>query len=133
MTRRSIWIRAGKTCRTPIPNLFPRDIPAAKPGKQNTPSSEIGGSLFRPIDPKPKSHPGIISPHGHAQQGRLGESEAASYQARGLTLARIGCTAFMWDMIDYNDSARHLAGSYENETYAVVHRAPWAHGQDERR
>jgi hypothetical protein len=99
---------------------------------QSLPGFYVGGSLFRPIDPKPKSHPGVLSPHGHARQGRLSESEFASYQARGLTLARIGCTAFMWDMIDYNDSARHLSGDYETETYGVVHRAPWAHEQDER-
>lgn len=99
---------------------------------QSLPGFYVGGSLYRPIDPKPKSHPGVISPHGHARLGRLSESEAASYQARGLTLARIGCTAFMWDMIDYNDSARHLSGDYEDETYAVVHRAPWAHKQDDR-
>jgi dienelactone hydrolase len=99
---------------------------------QSLPGFYVGGSLFRPIDPRPKSHPGVLSPHGHAQQGRLSESEFASYQARGLTLARIGCTAFMWDMIDYNDSARHLSGDYEKDTYAVVHRAPWAHKQDDR-
>jgi len=99
---------------------------------QSLPGFYVGGSLYRPIDPKPKSHPGVLSPHGHARLGRLSESEIASYQARGLTLARIGCTAFMWDMIDYNDSARHLSGDYEQETYAVVHRAPWAHEQDDR-
>jgi dienelactone hydrolase len=99
---------------------------------QSLPGFYVGGSLYRPIDPKPKSHPGVLSPHGHARLGRLSESETASYQARGLTLARIGCTAFMWDMIDYNDSARHLSGDYEDETYAVVHRAPWAHEQDDR-
>jgi dienelactone hydrolase len=98
---------------------------------QSLPGFYVGGSLFRPIDPKPKGHPGVLSPHGHAPLGRLSESENASYQARGLTLARIGCTVFMWDMIDYNDSARHLSGGYEDETYAVVHRAPWAHEQDE--
>ena len=99
---------------------------------QSLPGLYVGGSLFRPIDPQPKSHPGILSPHGHAQLGRLSESDMASYQARGLTFARIGCTAFMWDMIDYNDSARHLSGSYEDESYAGVHRAPWAHEANER-
>ena len=92
----------------------------------------VGGTLYRPIDPQPKSHPGIISPHGHARLGRLNESDAASYQARGLTFARMGCTAFMWDMIDYNDSARHLSGAYEDENYGIVHRVPWIHKQDDR-
>ncbi|MDA0745204.1 MAG: hypothetical protein O2954_01720 [bacterium] len=99
---------------------------------QSLPGFYVGGSLYRSVDPKPQGHPGVLAPHGHSTLGRLNESEAASYQARGLTLARIGCTAFMWDMVDYNDSARHLSGAYEKETYGVVHRAPWAHEQDER-
>ena len=98
---------------------------------QSLPGFYVGGTLYRPIDPKPKSHPGVISPHGHARMGRLNEGET-SYQARGLTFARIGCTALMWDMVDYNDSARHLSGAYEAENYGVVHRAPWAHRQDVR-
>ncbi len=99
---------------------------------QSLPGFYVGGTLFRPLDPQPHGHPGIISPHGHADLGRLSESEAASYQARGLSFARIGCTAFMWDMIDYNDSARHLSGAYQEKTYGVVHRAPWTHATDER-
>ncbi|MBT5828635.1 MAG: hypothetical protein HOH77_00460 [Candidatus Latescibacteria bacterium] len=99
---------------------------------QSLPGFYVGGTLFRPIDPQPKNHPGIISPHGHARLGRLNESDAASYQARGLTFARMGCTTFMWDMVDYNDSARHLSGAYEDENYGVVHRVPWVHKQDNR-
>ena len=67
----------------------------------------------------------MLAPHGHARLGRLNESDDASYLARGLTLARIGCTAFMWDMVDYNDSARHLSGAYQDEDYGAVHRAFW--------
>ena len=99
---------------------------------QSLPGFYVGGSLFRPIDPQPQSHPGVISPHGHSRLGRLSESENASYQARGLTFARIGCTSFMWDMVDYNDSARHLSGAYEAENYGLVHRSPWAHRKDTR-
>ena len=98
---------------------------------QSLPNFYVGGSLFRPVDPKPNSHPGILSPHGHAKLGRLQHGDT-SYPARGITFARMGCTAFMWDMVDYNDSARHLSGAYQEETYGVVHRAPWAHEQDER-
>ena len=99
---------------------------------QSLPNFYVGGTLYRPIDPQPKSHPGVISPHGHGRLGRLNESENTSYQARGLTFARMGCTTFMWDMIDYNDSARHLSGAYEDENYGIVHRAPWVHKQDNR-
>jgi len=99
---------------------------------QSLPNFYVGGTLFRPIDPQPKRHPGILSPHGHAQLGRLNEGDAASYIARGITFARMGCTAFMWDMVDYNDSARHLSGAYEDENYGLVHRQPWSHNQDNR-
>ncbi len=98
---------------------------------QSLPNFFVGGSLYRPIDPKPNSHPGILAPHGHSDLGRLNESDAASYQARGLTLARIGCTAFMWDMVDYNDSARHLSGGYQEVTYGKVHRAAWTEASGE--
>jgi dienelactone hydrolase len=98
---------------------------------QSLPGFYVGGSLFRPIDLQPNNHPGILSPHGHGKIGRLQHAET-SYQARGITFARMGCTAFMWDMIDYNDSARHLSGAYEEENYGTVHRAPWPHKQDDR-
>ena len=86
---------------------------------QSLPNFYVGGTLFRPLNPTPGGHPGVLAPHGHARLGRLNESDDASYLARGLTLARIGCTAFMWDMVDYNDSARHLSGSYQNEDYGL--------------
>ena len=38
---------------------------------QSLPNFYVGGSLFRPLNPQPKSHPGILSPHGHAQLGRI--------------------------------------------------------------
>ena len=98
---------------------------------QSLPNFYMGGSLFRPVDPQPDGHPGILSPHGHAKLGRLQHGDT-SYPARGITFARMGCTAFMWDMVDYNDSARHLSGAYQEETYGVVHRTPWAHERDER-
>lgn len=114
-------------------NRFERDgYTIEKVWFQSLPGFYVGGMLFRPIDPQPHAHPGVISPHGHSDLGRLNESEAASYQARGLSFARIGCTAFMWDMIDYNDSARHLSGAYEEKTYGIVHREPWKHAEDER-
>ena len=98
---------------------------------QSLPDFYVGGTLFRPLDPTPGKHPGVLAPHGHARLGRLNESDAASYLARGLTLARIGCTAFMWDMVDYNDSARHLSGAYQDEDYSAVHRAFWQRADGE--
>ena len=116
-----------------ISNRLERDgYTIEKVSFQTLPNFFVGGTLFRSIDPKPDSHPGVLAPHGHSDLGRLNESDAASYQARGLTLARIGCTAFMWDMVDYNDSARHLSGEYQDVTYGKVHRAAWGEASDER-
>ena len=92
---------------------------------QSLPGFYVGGNLYRPLDPGPQSHPGILHAHGHGPIGRLGETEVASYQARCLTLARLGCVSFIWDMVDYNDSARHLSGAYEAENYSAAHRLPW--------
>ena len=37
----------------------------------------------------------------------------------------------MWDMVDYNDSARHLSGDYQDEDYGTVHRAFWQRADGE--
>lgn len=98
---------------------------------QSLPNFYVGGTLFRPLDPTPGGHPGVLIAHGHSELGRLRYNELSAYQGCGLTLARIGCTAFMWDMVDYNDSARHLSGAYQDEDYGAVHRAFWQRADGE--
>ena len=55
-----------------------------------------------------------------------------SYQARCITFARLGAVAFMWDMMDYNDSARQLTGEYTSPTYWYIHNRSWEHKRDSR-
>jgi hypothetical protein len=62
----------------------------------------------------------------------LHDDAIASYQARGITFARMGCVALIWDMIDYNDSALQLSGSYQEKSYWDVHNKPWTHGLNRR-
>lgn len=77
---------------------------------ESIPGLFVTGNLYRPRKTLPHSHPGVLNPHGHAATGRLHDNEIASYQARCITFARMGCVAFMWDMIEYNDSVMQLQG-----------------------
>lgn len=101
-----------KVCFESIPGLF------------------VTGNLYRPFKTSPRSHPGVLNPHGHAPLGRLHDDEIASYQARCITFARLGCVAFMWDMVDYNDCAMQLQGQYQEKTYWNVHNIPWKQEED---
>lgn len=99
---------------------------------ESVPGLFVTGNLYRPRETSPHSHPGVLNPHGHAKTGRLHDDEIASYQARCITFARMGCVAFMWDMIEYNDSAMQLQGQYQEQNYWNVHNTPWKHERNRR-
>jgi dienelactone hydrolase len=63
----------------------------------------VTGNLYRPLG-KPGPFPGVLSPHGHWDYGRLENSAAASVPARCIALARQGYVVFSYDMVGYNDS-----------------------------
>lgn len=91
---------------------------------ESVPGFHVTGLLFRPSgeNAKPgKKYPAVLSPHGHG--GRIydlgdaklkqaledgGEKFAESGRnpkiARCVTLARLGCVTFIYDMIDYADN-----------------------------
>lgn len=52
---------------------------------ESWPGFFVTGNLYRPKNPSPRGHPGVLNPHGHAATGRLHDNEVASYQARGIT------------------------------------------------
>lgn len=107
---------------------------------QSHPGHYVTGSLYRPKGTKEK-HPAVLCAHGHWKNGRFydagdgveGERAAdeqlksgaekfesgARYplQARCVTLARMGCTVFFYDMIGYADSKgiEHRTGLLEPE------------------
>ncbi len=85
------------------------------------PGLYVTGNLYRPKNVTGKM-PGILSPHGHAPQGRftnVPEGTAKQliehgdevdltaakhyHQARMVQLARMGCVVFHYDMIGYAD------------------------------
>jgi dienelactone hydrolase len=118
--------------RTPLnPRISGRieheDYTVEKVAFESRPGFYVTGNLYRPKNARARSCPGVLNPHGHAALGRLSDSQVASYQARAITFARMGCVAFIWDMVDYNDSALQLWGHYEENNYWDVHNKPWAH------
>lgn len=89
---------------------------------ESMPGFYVTGSLFRPKG-KPGPHPAVLCAHGHWPEGRfglLGDAELkkemetgqeflgiggrSRFQALGVTLARMGCVALVYDMIGYADS-----------------------------
>ena len=91
------------------------------------PGHYVSGNLYRPAslnrEGVEKTRPGVLSPHGHAENGRLHESTdariatdfaigaetdraAAKYyhQARCANLAMMGFVVFHYDMVGYADS-----------------------------
>ncbi|MEE2709224.1 MAG: hypothetical protein VYA69_06475 [Gemmatimonadota bacterium] len=70
---------------------------------ESLPGYFVTGNLYRPVDVEEPCS-GVLNPHGHWNGGRLEDSVDGSIPARCVTLARMGCVAFAYDMIGYNDS-----------------------------
>ena len=90
---------------------------------QSSPGLWVTGSLYKPSKIEGKI-PGILCPHGHWQQGRFHTHSEEQFakelkwgseknrpsgrhplQSRCVTLARMGCIVFHYDMLGYTDSA----------------------------
>lgn len=91
---------------------------------ESFPGHFVTGSLYRPKG-KPGRFPAVLCPHGHWPEGRFNDSgvkkvreqiaEGAErfevggrypLQARSVTLARMGCVVFHYDMLGYADSVQ---------------------------
>jgi dienelactone hydrolase len=83
---------------------------------ESLPGFFVTGNLYRPLRASGPC-PGILNPHGHWKDGRLADEPAGSVIGRCIHFARLGCVAFAWDMIGYNDSRqvghRAFAGDRE--------------------
>ena len=77
------------------------------------------GNLYRPVGKGP--FPGVACPHGHWGAGRLANEERGSVPGRCITLARMGCVVFSYDMIGYNDSKQfeHRWGGEREKLWGI--------------
>ncbi|MBI3948422.1 MAG: acetylxylan esterase [Armatimonadetes bacterium] len=94
--------------RTPLnARIFGRvegdDYTIEKVALETLPGFYLGGNLYRPKG-KEGPFPAIANPHGHSTEGRLSHRETGSTPLRCVAFARMGCVAFAYDMIGYNDT-----------------------------
>jgi dienelactone hydrolase len=80
---------------------------------ESYPDFYVTGNLYRPRKGE-GPFPAVACPHGHWAAGRLEDSEVGSVAARCITFARMGCAAFSYDMIGYNDSAKQIDHRWED-------------------
>ncbi len=71
---------------------------------ESHPGFYVTGNLYRPVGKDDAKVPGVVMPHGHWEHGRLEDTDTCSVPGRGITLARMGMTAFTYDMVGYVDS-----------------------------
>ena len=70
---------------------------------ESWPGFYVTGNLYRPVGAEAPC-PGVLNPNGHWPEGRFGHSASGSARGRCIGFARLGCVAFSYDMIGYNDS-----------------------------
>ncbi len=90
---------------------------------ESRPGFYVCGNLFRPLGKK-GPFPAVACPHGHWGEGRFGHKPEpeGSVPARCITLARMGCVVFSYDMVGYNDSKAqigHSVASTRNELWGI--------------
>ena len=90
---------------------------------ESLPGLFVCGNLYRPLG-LTGAAPGIACPHGHWSQGRFHQDHLGSVPGRGIGLARLGCVAFAYDMVGYNDSAQ-----FEHRLAFGPRAGPWGVGQ----
>lgn len=113
---------------------------------ESMPGFFVTGTLFRPKG-KPGPHPAVLCPHGHWKDARMmlfGEAEMKKelesggerlpvggrsiFQSLGVQLARMGCVAFVYDMLGDSDSqqlSRELVHGFAKQRPAMNARENW--------
>ncbi|NIA29544.1 MAG: hypothetical protein GWP06_06475 [Actinobacteria bacterium] len=98
-----------------------KDYSVEKVYFESYPGFYVTGNLYRPVG-KTGPFPGIISPHGHWQNGRLENSEKASVPGRCINFARQGYVIFSYDMVGYEDSkqvSHHFADTKMHQLWGI--------------
>ncbi len=122
-----LWPAPAKTPLNPvIHGRIERDeYTVEKVYFESLPGFYVTGSLYRPKKPADGRRPAVLCPHGHWTNGRFLDTGAdgvrreiadgaerfeeggrSVLQARCVTLARMGCVVFHYDMIGYADSVQ---------------------------
>jgi len=82
---------------------------------ESRPGFYVCGNLYRPRGPK-GPFPAVACPHGHWSEGRFGhEPGRGSVPGRCITLARMGCVVFSYDMVGYNDSGKQISHRWSSK------------------
>ena len=86
---------------------------------KSMPGFLVTGNLYRSTkNTSRKSAPGILSPHGHWEDGRLHDHDrAGTVVNRGIQMARHGATVFSYDMVGYNDSCQVPHREFRNDPH----------------
>ncbi len=104
------------------PHIFGRienkDYSIEKVYLETMPGYYLGGNLYRPLGRTGK-FPGVVSPHGHWDYGRLEHQPLGSIPARCISLARQGYVVFAYDMVGYNDTVQtpHVFGGSREQLW----------------
>jgi dienelactone hydrolase len=69
---------------------------------ETLPGFHLTGNLYRPKG-KAGPFPAVLCPHGHWKDGRFTQEKDGNLPARGVTFARLGFVAFLYDMVGYGD------------------------------
>lgn len=87
---------------------------------ESYPGFFVTGNLYRPLG-RTGPFPGILNPHGHWEEGRLAHHGPVSLPAGGVSFARQGCIAFLYDMVGYLDSRQvpHTFGGPVEELWGI--------------
>ena len=114
--------------RTPLrPQVFGRlereGYTVEKVLLETLPGFYLGGNLYRPRGAGAR-HPGVLSPHGHWNYGRL-EHQPPAEPTLGAILARQGYVVFNYDMVGYNDTVQ-TPHSFGGPRETSGRSGPWA-------
>ncbi len=88
---------------------------------QTLPGFFLAGNLYRPVG-RHGRFPGILSPHGHWERGRLENIPSYSVPALGVSMARQGYVVFAYDMVGYSDTRQtpHDFGGWREKLYSFT-------------
>ena len=82
---------------------------------ESLPGFFVTGNLYRPLRKGGlNKFAGVLCPHGHSKDGRMAEYT----QARCASLARMGAIVFAYDMVGWNQDAKHVHHRDDKNVFA---------------